>query len=242
MKRLFFCSLFITISIAIHAQGLIEYYPTFVFNYPDLHPDSLSKYQRQYKKILRLESMNFEDLSKAEKEFAEQYSYLREGPFFTDDIGCSWYCAADIKKIAATSYLDNNKRYQAANLHDFDSRTPWIENAAGQGIGETIDFDFQISGPLQMTNIKIYNGYCKSLKSWKENSRVKRMAIYINDVKFGYLNLQDSYFQQDFYLGKHGLDQSGKLIVKLEIVSVYPGDKYADTAISEINFDGIGDH
>ena len=128
------------------------------------------------------------------------------------------------------------------NAHDFDLRTAWIEGKPDYGIGEEISIEFELSANLKVTHIDIFNGYCKSEKVWKDNSRVKVFTLYVHDEILAYLNLSDTYKKQRFDIGSLGGDAEGELTLVLRIIEVYKGDKFMDTAVSEINFDGTGDH
>ena len=83
----------------------------------------------------------------------------------------------------------------------------------------------------------------KSEETWKNNNRVKKLKLYVNGVPFGILNLKDSLTDQHFSVGTLGHNKNGTdLILKFEILEVYKGSKYNDTAITEIYFDGIDVH
>ena len=72
---------------------------------------------------------------------------------------------------------------------------------------------------------------------------MKKFKLYINGTEFGILNLTDSKTDQEFKLGAFGHNSDGSdLILRFEILEVYKGDKYDDTAITEIYFDGIDVH
>ena len=69
------------------------------------------------------------------------------------------------------------------------------------------------------------------------------MKLYINDKFYAILNLEDTRHTQDFkteLLGR--LESEEEMVLKFEILEVYKGNKYEDTAISEIFFDGIDVH
>ena len=60
------------------------------------------------------------------------------------------------------------------------------------------------------------------------------------------LQLEDSRSLQWFNIGLAGYGPNGKesdkWTLKFEILEIYPGDKYQDTEISDIYFDGIDVH
>ncbi|MCS6928206.1 MAG: Hint domain-containing protein [Saprospiraceae bacterium] len=156
--------------------------------------------------------------------------------------GCSWYCGGGPDSIFASSTLPPTRRfnYEASNAHDFSLRTAWIEGVADYGIGESITFRFPKQSP-PVTKVEIFNGYMKSEKAWKDNSRVKQLKVYINKKLSFVLNLKDVLSKQIFQLDTlQGTDED--LFLTFEITEVYKGDKYDDVAIAEIEFDGIGVH
>ncbi|MCF8415167.1 MAG: hypothetical protein K9G40_02900 [Crocinitomicaceae bacterium] len=163
--------------------------------------------------------------------------------------GCSWYCGGGLDSTFASSELVGGK-YSANNIHDLNYKTAWVEGVAGQGIGEKITYDFPPENP-RITKIIIVNGYVKSPKAWTENSRVKKLKMYVNGKPFALLELANSKQEQSFSftpLGVADRKDYDKLrilprwTITFEIMEVYPGSKYEDTAITEIYFDGIDVH
>ena len=69
-------------------------------------------------------------------------------------------------------------KYGGHNLFDKDPSTAWVEGADGDGIGETVTIE---AGETLEEAIMIRNGYQKSLGTFDNNSRVKklRMNLYI---------------------------------------------------------------
>lgn len=166
--------------------------------------------------------------------------------------GCSWYCGGGMDTLSASSELrpGNGIRYAAANAHDLDYGTAWVEGVPGHGIGESLVYHFPPENP-RITEIIVVNGYVRSTKAWQANSRVKKLRMYVNDRVFAILELEDRRAEQMFSfepLGYADRDDEARLraqpwwSVKFEIMDVYPGEKYDDTAITEIYFDGIDVH
>ncbi len=158
---------------------------------------------------------------------------------------CSWYCGGQVDTITASSALKPSKSYtyEASNAHDFDHETAWVEGAQGHGIGEWLCYEFSGSCP-RITTVKIMNGYIKSDKTWRDNGRVKSLLLYYNGEPYAILDLVDSRSLQCFDVGTLGFHDSDapSWTLKFEIKEVYPGKKYADTAITELYFDGIDVH
>ncbi|MDD3036298.1 hypothetical protein [Bacteroides sp.] len=166
-------------------------------------------------------------------------------------VSCSFYCACGLGELSASSELkpQHGLSYRAQNAHDLSYRTAWIEGVPGYGAGEYLVYRFPPENP-RITDVIIINGYVKSDKAWRENSRVKRLKMYVDGKPYAILNLQDSKDQQIFAVEPIGhsnrtdenLSKMSDIVLKFEIVEVYPGEKYDDTAITEIYFDGIDHH
>lgn len=175
-----------------------------------------------------------------------------EGYYEIIGVGCSWYCGGGQDTQTATSELASFKEinYSASNAHDLNYKTAWIEGVPGYGIGESLTYHFPPENP-RITKIIVVNGYVKSKNSWAENSRVKTLKMYLNDKPFAILNLEDTRQEQEFEFDPIGngdrtdwkkLKSLPPWTIKFEIIDVYKGDKFADTAITEIYFDGIDVH
>ncbi len=168
---------------------------------------------------------------------------------------------------SALSPQENNN-YNHTSISDLSYATAWVEGVKGDGIGETIEFNFPAQHP-RITAIKIANGYIKDKTTWQNNSRVKQLKVCVNNKEFVILNLKDVYAEQIFEIPTigyeityRGVTKDGKSYykyrdekgnqfksynkeiesgdtIRFEIISVYKGDKYDDTAITEIYFSGL---
>ncbi len=186
------------------------------------------------------------------EKYPETYSSMWE----VDGGGCSWYCGAGNYAVTTSSELSSNGNidYKTKNLADFSYQTAWVEGKKGYGIGETINFSFSPVHP-RVTTILFANGYIKSKKAWKDNSRVHKLKMSVNNEPYAIIELQDIYAEQIITLEKplgndrklgedvyQKYENAPNWDIKFEILSVYEGDKYDDTAITEIYFDGLDVH
>jgi len=215
------------------------------FNY------DLARAETVWRKITK--DADIQKLSKSDKKIYDECAYLEEYENYWDVIpsGCSWYCGGGEDTATASSELKALKltNYSASNVDDLSLKSAWIEGVPGYGIGEYVVLHFPPENP-RITKIIIVNGYVKSEKIWKENSRVKKFRMYLDNKPFAILNLVDTRQEQTFTFAPIGYanreDKNLRLrpwwTMKFEILEVYPGDKYDDTAISEIYFDGIDVH
>ena len=122
------------------------------------------------------------------------------------------------------------------NLGDDNPQTAWVEGAKGHGIGEYIEFsETVLFGPYDgKARFSILNGLQSRESSWKNNSRVKEMDLFINGNLVARVTLLDSMGIQTFSIPYPKLEDGKHPTVRFQIVSVYPGAKYEDTAIAEI--------
>lgn len=165
------------------------------------------------------------DWKKIEKEYNLTRDKYEELDFFDN------MCSQGIIITEVSSQLSNQGKmsYGKKQLNDSNPNTAWVEGNPDYGIGEY----FVTKGLCP--NI-IYNGYQNSPTNWKNNSRVKRFKIYVNNKPYAYLDLTDEMGAQRFdcLLGEYG----GSDEFKFEIVDVYKGEKWSDVAISEIDYRG----
>jgi hypothetical protein len=181
----------------------------------------------------------------------QRLEQIQEDNVILDDLysgKCSWYCGGEVQRVTASSHLKAQGRfnYLPKNAHDFDHESAWVEGAQGQGIGEWIEYEFAGACP-RVTGVKILAGYVKSKTAYESNSRPKYIKVYYRSKPICILDLQDVRGMQEFDLekfGPFGYHDSEKPAWRLrfEIIDVYPGTKYQDTAISELEFDGIDVH
>ena len=214
-------------------------------------------------KILADIERDYSKLTAENKKFFKQINYDYEnetGPGYYGTIGdgCSWYCGGGPDSVSASSFLKSTNtaiNYLPQNAHDFSFKTAWVEGVKGYGIGEYLTYHFRQTAP-RITHIIIANGYVKSEKAYRENSRVKKLKVYVDNKPLAILNLEDIRREQifEFKLKPIGneppapdanWEELGKLpkwTIKFEILEVYAGEKYDEVAISEIYFDGIDVH
>lgn len=152
------------------------------------------------------------------------------------------------KEIRASSVLSSQEKnsYGPGKIHDWNLKTAWVEGKSDYGIGEYCEFIFGTESPFgkdqlppRITTFIIYNGYQKSSATYYANSRVKELKLYINNNPHALLHLKDTPGYQTFEIDPVRSTKENPLSFKFEIVSVYPGTKYKDTAISEINLSGL---
>ena len=254
--RILFVLFSIFLSQSLPSQ-VLDLYPTEVnkLSFPEeikkLYEERYVLYKKQDNKqvLTELERKRLDDLINNEKLMEQKMSW-----WDVFGMGCSWYCCGNIDTVIASSNLNKNGKitYIGANAGDDNYETAWVEGVDGYGIGESVTF-YITTG--RVDEIIIANGYVKTPKAYKENSRVKTLKLYYNDKHIANLHLRDEISDQYFKLWKvfgtyaiynseekHWLDVDGKIVpqwsFKFKIADVYEGTKYDDTVISEIYFSG----
>jgi hypothetical protein len=194
----------------------------------------------------------YEDLSQEDKDALSKVDETMESYWEIIGAGCSWYCGGGPKEVSASSYLKSQgeNNYEPKNAHDLNYKNAWVEGADGYGIGEYLLYTFGGASP-RINEIIVVNGYVKSKTAWENNSRVKKLKVYIDDKPYAILNLKDIRGSQSFKVEPIGnsdrkdwdvLKTKPDWTLKFEILDIYKGLKYDDVVISEIYFDGLDVH
>lgn len=133
---------------------------------------------------------------------------------------------------ATTSLKDGHTGalHKAQNAYDNDLTTAWVEGVGGQGINESITFNFD--GAYQVSGININAGYQKTEDLYYKNSRPEQISIEFSDGTSIPYFLDDVMETQILRFSEPVITDK----VTIKIQGVYPGTKYEDTAISEISF------
>lgn len=131
--------------------------------------------------------------------------------------------------FCASSVLDpqHGNRYGPSNLVDGKLTTAWVEGASGNGNGESILIAFD--RPRLLAGFDIVNGYAKSQDIFFKNARIRTALVRLSDGSQETINLPDNMRTSRFTFGEP-VETSW---MEIEIGTVFPGDKYTDTALSE---------
>jgi len=149
-----------------------------------------------------------------------------------------------------------SNNYSVKNLVDYDLNTAWVPKYTN-GIGDYFGFKFHFpsntayAGAYQFYGVcNLFNGYCKSLNIWRENSRVKTLEVYYNNHFICKVQLLDTWHFQSFDISKYFVNKRDKKYLdakyeikegdelKFKITEVYPGSKYNDVAVSGFYCEG----
>ena len=248
--------------------GLILMYQGGFSQIPKINPTSIEelnfnsedaeKFQNDYQKAkelfkqIELTGKKGVDFTQEEREAGMLLDAGKEDYYDILDAGCSWYCGGGPKEVTTSSYLNSQgeNNYEPKNAHDLNYKNAWVEGVVGYGIGEYLLYTFGGASP-RINEIIVVNGYVKSKTAWENNSRVKKLKVYIDDKPYAILNLKDIRGSQSFKVEPIGnsdrkdwevLKTKPDWTLRFEILDVYKGLKYDDVVISEIYFDGLDVH
>lgn len=136
--------------------------------------------------------------------------------------------SALVSVTATSSLSEYNMTHTPDRLCDGTLSAAWVEGGAGQGIGEAVTFSFD--GSYQVSGFTINAGYQKSADLYQKNSRPAQLAVSTPD------GFEEVYFLEDIF-GTQNIPLSSPVTtdeITFTIKSVYPGNKYEDTVISEL--------
>ena len=140
----------------------------------------------------------------------------------------------------ATSYLKSNWNKYSENYHpnyvlDDNPVTAWVEGVSGQGEGEVLSWDVSALSSARAVRIRIKNGYQKSAGLFAANSAPKDVQLQVwrgaDVVAEQQVTLEKKMGWQEVVLATDG---KGLDHIELQVLSVYPGSKYKDTCISDV--------
>lgn len=237
----------------VNAQELKNLNPSYI-NTLDFSENTIAQWALRDTLLNQLtsEKKDWDKLTSEEKALLEKYEEVYANIWDIVGGGCSWYCGGGSNKVTASSFLKSQgtNNYEPQNAHDLDYKSAWVEGVAGYGIGEFLVYNFSAAAP-RITEIIVVNGYVKSETAYRNNSRVKKLKVYLNDKPYAILNLEDKIANQGFKVEPIGnsdrknyevLETKPDWTLKFEILDVYKGLKYDDVVISEIYFDGLDVH
>ena len=146
---------------------------------------------------------------------------------------------------SASSFLQNNwnrfeENYHPSYVLDENPATAWVEGAAGFGIDESITIPLSAVRVARAIRLRIWNGYQKSMHLWTKNAMPSRVRITVFDPRGAQVASPERELARQ--LGPQEVvvelpPGSGVGSVRLTILSVYEGQKYDDTCVSDILVD-----
>lgn len=138
---------------------------------------------------------------------------------------------SDITSVYESSAdVENNYVHSGARTIDGDITSCWADGVPGQGIGEYIAYNFR--GTYQVNGLTIWAGHHKTIDLFYKNSRPARIRVEGSDGSVSRWNLGDG-------MNRHTITFNQPVNVsslRIYIEDVYPGSKWQDTCIAEVEF------
>ena len=141
------------------------------------------------------------------------------------------YTPVDVAVVTASSTLPaaGEVTYEAANLLDGRPDTAWHEGAKGAR-GEYVEL--RLAREASVTRLLLWNGYQKG-EQFEQNGRVQTLMIEAGGRRFSVdlLNVR----------GSQAVDLPEPIrtrTIRLTVEAIYEGERYPDTALSEIQVYG----
>jgi|GEM_PF-6416738 len=156
---------------------------------------------------------------------------LASGLFCAASLFAQDVAVKPVSAKASSVFPADSSNYHAKNAIDGYTFTAWSpKRTKNANVDEWIEFDF--GKTVQISKIKLYNGWIKSDSLWKHNSRVKRATLIYSDGTKQSLLLDDTKSLQTFNVG---LKETSSL--RLRIDEIYAGVRWNQEAcISEVYF------
>ena len=118
---------------------------------------------------------------------------------------------------------------------DDDPTTAWNSDGSQleDGVGETIDLF--LAEPAWVQRLVIDNGFQRDADTYADNARIRRALLQLDGGEQVTIRLEDLGLQrQAIELPEPVLTTT----VRLEVTEAFPGDTYADLAVSDLELHG----
>lgn len=154
--------------------------------------------------------------------------------------GCSLKCAfAWSVEVLASG---GQKAATAKMLNDESAETAWTADAGTTGVGAKLRLVFpkklkpEMEGNTPVYGLDIINGIWTSEPQWRTAARLKKARLYYRDKPIADVTFADSRRWQRV-LFPDVFVRSGDSMT-LEILEIYPGEKGAGVALTELVLEG----
>lgn len=118
--------------------------------------------------------------------------------------------------------------YNSSNVLDLDYSTSWCSTE--EGVPQVLTLSFP--EVTKLGTVGIVGGYARDEKIFLQNNRLKTVEVWYDDLPEAVdeLHFEDTYGMQFF-----DLTQEEAQTVKFKIMETYPGSKYTDTCVAEVD-------
>jgi hypothetical protein len=142
-------------------------------------------------------------------------------------------------EVSASSQLPSDQygTYFPYAAIDSLKETAWVEGASGSGVGEWIQLNF--AGMVEVWQIALDVGFDKNADLFAKNNRIKQATFIFSNGEQVTLDFDDARGLQTFVLARAPGPSIQTTSVRMIIEAVYPGTRYDDTCLAEIEIWGV---
>ena len=135
---------------------------------------------------------------------------------------------------SASSVLPSDRwgTYHAWSAIDGRLDSPWTEGVAGPGIGESVTLTFP--GTIEVWGVGLDVGYDRDADLFRANNRIKRALLIFSSGEQVEVTFSDERGMQMIALARAPGPSIETTYIKIIIQEVYPGTRYDDTCLGEI--------
>jgi|GEM_PF-968509 len=162
--------------------------------------------------------------------YSNYIGYIEDNFEWTADLTRSWAECGQFATASSTLEPQFGYDYSPHNVLNDSTSSPWVEGAAGYGIGEWVSIATDGAEQARLTEISILNGHQRDSSLYPINGRVKDFRLEFSDGTVLYRTLEDISDWQTITLPEPVITS----YVRIVIESVYAGTKYEDTCIARI--------
>jgi len=125
--------------------------------------------------------------------------------------------------------------YQAQAAVDGRLETPWCEGAPRTGTGQWLLLE--LPGPVQLSQVRLANGFEYNDDIYQDNNRLKMARLLFSNGEVSW-ELEDERGYQSLDLERLLGRDNETTFVRIQIEDTFPGYKYDDSCIAEIEIWG----
>lgn len=142
-------------------------------------------------------------------------------------------------EVSASSHLpaDRYGTYGPFAAIDGSEETAWVEGVPGPGVGEWIQLTFP--GAIELHALGFDVGFDKNADLFAKNNRIKKVTLVFSNGEQTSIEFEDTRGMQEFAMVRAPGPNVETTSVKVIIDEVYPGDRYDDTCLAEIEVWGV---
>jgi LysM repeat protein len=143
--------------------------------------------------------------------------------------------------VSASSHLRTDRwgQYQPWMAVDGASETAWVEGVAGPGTGQWVMLSFP--GTVEVHSVGLDVGYDNNADIFTKNNRIKRATLIFSNGDQVELGFGDKRGIQTIRLARAPGPSIRTTSIKVVLKEVFPGWKYDDTCLSEVEVWGRTD-